>query len=130
MRAWIIDFAKQRLVGRIASAQGMEADMLMGKVDIATHQAMQPMLGDMEAAAEQIDVAVLVAATQEDHAAGQGRAQVESEAGREAAAPGSSLAPGGGFSAVSGDVTRRNVLQGGHVAAVMTAATPWFATVR
>ena len=29
MRAWIIDFAKERLVGRIASAQGMGTSLYL-----------------------------------------------------------------------------------------------------
>lgn len=92
MRAWIREFAKQWLVVRITPAQGMEADVLLGEVDLATHQAMQPMPGDGKGSAEQLDFAVLVAATQEDHSAGQRCAQIEYEARREGAARGSGLA--------------------------------------
>ena len=48
MRTWIRERVKERVVVRIALAQGMEADVLLGEVDLATHQAMEPMLGDRE----------------------------------------------------------------------------------
>ena len=114
-----MDFRKERLLGRFASAQGIETDMFMGKVDLTTDQAMQPMLGDAVVVAQQIDITVLGAATHEDHGAGQWSAQVESEAIREAAPLGSGLATNSGFGAVGDDVARRDILQGRQVAEVM-----------
>ena len=53
---------KERLLGWIASAQRIEADVLMGEVDFTADQAMQPVLGDAEVVAEQIDITVRGAA--------------------------------------------------------------------
>ena len=46
------------------------------------------MLGDRKRPSKQTDIALLVAPTKEDHAAGQWRSQVECEASREAASRG------------------------------------------
>ena len=114
-----MDRRKERLLGRFASAQSMETDMFMSKVDLTTDQTMQPMLGDTIVVAKQIDITVLGAATHEDHGAGQWGAQVESEASREAALLGSSLTTHSSFCAVGDDVAGRDILQGRHIAAVM-----------
>ena len=98
------------MISWLASSQGMEANFLMGKVDLATHQTMQPMLGDVKGTSEQSDFTTLVAAAQEDHGAGQWRVQVESEARRETAALWSGLTPDRGFGVVCSDVARRNAL--------------------
>ena len=120
MWAWIRDLAKERLLGWFTPAQGMETDALMGEVDLATYQAMQPMRGNAKGPTKQSDIAVLVAAAQEDHGPGQRGAQVECEARRRATPQRSCLAAGGGLSAMGGDVTRRDVFQGGHAAAMMS----------
>ena len=70
MRTWIRERVKERVVVQIAPAQGMEADVLLGEVDLATHQAMEPMLGDRERPPKQMDIALLVTPAQEDHGAG------------------------------------------------------------
>ena len=119
MRTWLRERVKERVVVRIAPAQGMEADVLLGEVDLATHQAMEPMLGDRKRPTKQMDIALLVAPAKEIHGAGQWRSQVECEASREAASRGRALAPGGCLGAVRGDITGRDALQGGHVAAMM-----------
>ena len=54
-----MDFTKEWLLSRFASAQGIKADMFMGKVDLTTDQPMQPMLGDAVVVAKQIDITVL-----------------------------------------------------------------------
>ena len=69
MRACVRELAEERLIGWFAAAQCMEADMLTGKVDFTTDQAMQPILGDAKVVAEQIDIAVFGAAANEDHGA-------------------------------------------------------------
>lgn len=114
-----MELTKERLLDGFASAQGMEADMLMGKVDITTHQAIQPMFSNAESPAEQIDIAVLVATAQEDHDSGEWGAQVESEASGEATPLGRGLAPSSGFGPMGSDVARRDALQGRHVVAVV-----------
>ena len=78
----------------------METDVLMGKVDFTTDQAMQPILGDAKVVAEQIDIAVFGAAADEDHGADQWGTQVESEARREAAPLRSRFATNSGFGAM------------------------------
>jgi len=85
MRTRIRKFAKERLVVRLAATQGMEAELLMGKVDFTTHQAMQPLLSNREGASEQINLATLITAAQEDHGAGQESPQIEGKAKRKAA---------------------------------------------
>ncbi len=74
MRTRVRKFAKEGLIVRLTPAQSMEAKLLMRKVDLTAHQAMQPMLSDAEGPSEQIDLATLIAPTQKDHGASQGSA--------------------------------------------------------
>ena len=52
-----MDLRKEWLLGRVAATQGMEADKFTGKVDLTSDQTMQPLLGDAEVVAKQIDIA-------------------------------------------------------------------------
>ena len=100
-----MNLTQQRMVVWVTAAQRVETDALMGEVDFAAHESMWPLWIDREGSAEQIDVAVLTAAAQEDHGAFERGAEVECEAFGEAAPLGCEFSPGGGFVTIGCDVT-------------------------
>jgi hypothetical protein len=118
---------QQRMVVRVTSAQRVKADALMSEVHFAAHESMRPMWIDREGSAEQIDVAVLTAAAQEDQGAFERGAEVEREAFGEAAPFGREFSPSGGLGAVGCDITGGDAPQGfdiGDVVALPDLALP------
>ena len=75
-----MNLTQQRMDVWVTSAQRVETDALMSEVRFAAHESMRPMWIDREGSAEQIDVAVLTAAAQEDHGAFERGTEVELEA--------------------------------------------------
>ena len=68
-----------RLLSRGSASQSNAADGVMIKVDLAAHQAMQPFRAHGKALAEQIDVAGLIGAANEDDVPAQRRMRVKRE---------------------------------------------------
>ena len=122
--------AKQRLAIGVASAQGIKADALMGKVNVAAHQSMEPMLIHGEGLAEQMHVAVIVASAQIDHRSLERGLEIELEPSGESAPVGGGFPPGGGFAAISRDVMRGDGREALDIGNVVAAARPCFAKGR
>lgn len=107
---------KERLLGGGTAPQGKAADAVMIKVDFAAHQAMEPVLAYGKVLAEQVHVAVLVGAANEDHLSAKRRMQVDLKVlGHRSARRGrfGSLAT---TSSVRGDGGIRTCLQFAHTA--------------
>ena len=121
---------KQWLSIRIAAAQRIEADAPMGNADLATHQAIWPILGDGVGPAQKVDSALLIATPDEDHQPFQLRVRIQGEALWKRPPRRGVVATVRGFVAVGCDIGRRNTLEGGDRSAVDAAARPCFATGR
>jgi len=122
-----MNLTQQRMVVWVTSAQRVETDALMSEVHVAAHESMWPIAIDMEESAEQIDIAVLTAAAQEDHGAFERGAEVELEAFGEAAPFGCEFSAGGGLGAIGCDITGGDARQGfdiGEVVALPDLALP------
>ena len=114
-----MNLTQQRVVVWITSAQRVETDALMSEVDFAAHESMRPIWINREGSAEQIDVAALIAAAQEDHGALERGAQVELEAFGKEAPFGCEFSPGGSLGAIGCDITGGNSRQGFAIAKVV-----------
>ncbi|OGA35847.1 MAG: hypothetical protein A3F75_07970 [Betaproteobacteria bacterium RIFCSPLOWO2_12_FULL_64_23] len=122
-----MNLTQQRMVVWVTAAQRVETDALMSEVDFTAHESMRPIWIDREGSAEQIDVAVLRAAAQEDHSAFERGAEVELEAFGEAAPLGCEFSAGGGLGAIDCDITGGDARQGfdiGEVVALPDLALP------
>ena len=122
-----MNLTQQWMVVWVTSAQREETDALMSEVHFAAHESMWPIVIDGEGSAEEIDVAVLTAAAQEDHGAFERGAEVELETFGETAPVGCEFSPGGGLGAIGCDITGRDARQGfgsGKVMALPDLALP------
>src|SRR3989304_5007808 len=115
-----MNLTQQRMVVWVTSAQRVEADALMREGHLAAHESMRPIAIDREGSAEQIDVAVLTTAAQEDHGAFERGAEVELEAFGEAAPLGCEFSTGGGLGAIGCDITGGDARHGFDIGEVMT----------
>ena len=122
-----MNLTQERMVVWVTSAQRVETDALMSEVHFAAHESMRPIAIDREGSAEQIDVAVLTTAAQEDHGAFERGAEVELEAFGEAAPLGCEFSTGGGLGAIGCDITGGDARHGfdiGEVVALPDLALP------
>lgn len=103
----------------IAAAQGVEAEPLMGKIDLAAYQSVRPVFGDVEGLCEERHLALVVTATQVDHRSLERDVEVELKLYGERSAVGCGFSPGSGFAAVSGNVTCGDGQQTGEVGAMV-----------
>ena len=71
--------SKQRLLGGDTAPQGKAADAMMIEVDFTAHQAMKPVSAHGKLLAEQIDVAGLTGAANEDDVPSQRRMRIKFE---------------------------------------------------
>ena len=97
----------------------------MREVNLAANEPMRPMLIDMEGSAEEMNAAVIIAATQEDHGSLEWGAEVELEVFGEAAPPGGGFPAGSSLGAIGRDVTCGDRRQGFDIGAAV--APPDFA---
>jgi len=96
---------EQWLICGIFAPQGVEADLVRAQIDLAAHQPMRPLWGDLEAVAQQVRAPGIIGAAQEDYRPPQGRMRVEPKRGREGPARWGLLPSGSAARAVGGNVT-------------------------
>ncbi len=97
-------YFEQWLVVRISAPQGMEANLVGAQIDLAAHQPMRPLAGDLKALAHQVGPSSVVGATQEDDRAAQRSVRIELEALRKGSAWRGLLPAARTACAVGGDV--------------------------
>ena len=116
---------KQRLDIWISTPQRIESDSLMGEVDFATDQSVRPVLVDRVTSRQQIDGAMFIAATNENHRPAQRSSGIPNEILGDSAPCGTVVAAMRGLGTMGFDVGCRDATQGGDSRAVM--ALPHFA---
>ena len=123
----IFNGSKQGLLGRSAAPQGKGTDAMLIEVDLAARQAVRPVGAHGEALAEQVGVASLTGATDEDHLPGERCVQVQLEVLGHRPARWSGFGGRVRAGAVGGDVAIRAVLQfgdTGHTVALPDLGLP------
>ena len=110
---------KQRLHLWIATTQSIESNSVMGEVDFATDQSVRPVLVDGVTSRQQIDGALFITATNEDHRPAQRSRGIPSEILGDSAPCRTVVAAMRGLDAMGFDVGCRDATQGGDSRAMV-----------
>jgi len=111
---------QERLVIWNATPQGIESDPLMGEVDLASHQSVRPVLVDGIISRQQIDGAMFITATNEDHRSAQRSSGIPGEVLGNLTPCRAKITTVCGLGAMSLDVDCRDATQVSDSRAVMT----------